>query len=99
MGGGNARAGGSSPIVNAKLSGLGTFVHRNDPELIVFVVGRAVEIFGGDRLMFGSNFPIEKLWTDHRTMTNTYRAAAASLSAKEQANIFWNTAERVYRPV
>jgi predicted TIM-barrel fold metal-dependent hydrolase len=85
--------------LNAKLSGLGTFVHRNDPDLISFVVSKAVEILGSDRLMYGSNFPIEKLWTDHETMTATYRAAAAALSAREQADIFWNTAERVYRPV
>lgn len=87
------------PNLNAKLSGLGTFVHRNAPELISLVVGKAVEILGSDRLMFGSNFPIEKLWTDHLTMTNTYRAAAEALPADDQANIFHNTANRTYRPV
>lgn len=87
------------PNLFAKLSGLGTFVHRNDPELIAFVIGRAVEIFGSDRLMFGSNFPIEKLWTDHLTMMTAYRDATASLSEADRQNIFRNTAQRVYRPV
>jgi predicted TIM-barrel fold metal-dependent hydrolase len=87
------------PNVNAKLSGLGTFVHRNDPDLIAFVINRAIDIFGADRLMFGSNFPIEKLWIDHKTMTGSYRAAVASLAKKDQADIFWNTAECVYRPI
>ncbi|MCT7377230.1 amidohydrolase family protein [Chelativorans salis] len=87
------------PNVSAKLSGLGTFIHRNAPELISFVVTRSMDIFGSRRLMFGSNFPIEKLWTDHLSMMNAYRDAAASYSAEDQANIFWNTAERVYRPV
>lgn len=89
----------AQPNLNAKLSGLGTFIHRNDPELISLVMNKAVEILGSDRLMFGSNFPIEKLWTDHKTMTDSYRAAAASLPAADQANIFRNTAEYVYRPV
>lgn len=89
----------AQPNLNAKLSGLGTFIHRNDPELISLVMNKAVEILGSDRLMFGSNFPIEKLWTDHKTMTDSYRAAAASLPAADQANIFRNTAEYAYRPV
>lgn len=87
------------PNLSSKLSGLGTFVHRNDPDLIAVIVAKAVEIFGSDRLMFGSNFPIEKLWTDHPSMTNAFREAAAPLSEADRANIFRNTAERVYRPV
>lgn len=88
----------SLPNVSAKLSGLGTFVHRNDPALIAFIVDRAVEIFGSNRLMFGSNFPIEKLWTDHLTMTKAYRDAVAPLSERERAAILRGTAERIYRP-
>lgn len=88
----------AQPNLSAKLSGLGTFIHRNDPELISFVMNRAVDILGSGRLMYGSNFPIEKLWTDHKTMTDSFRAAAASLPAADQANIFRNTAERVYCP-
>ncbi len=86
------------PNVFAKLSGLGTFIHRNDPELIDFIVSRAVDILGGDRLMFGSNFPIEKLWTDHKTMVDSYRVAADKLGEKASAAILHDTAARVYRP-
>lgn len=86
------------PNVFAKLSGLGTFIHRNDPEMIDFIVSRSVDIFGGDRLMFGSNFPIEKLWTDHKTMVDSYRLAADKLDEKAKAAILHDTAARVYRP-
>ena len=48
--------------------------------------------------MFGSNFPIEKLWTSHAELIAAHRAAAAKHGAKAEADIFWNTAERVYRP-
>jgi L-fuconolactonase len=87
-----------APNLYAKLSGLGTFVHRNDPEVIGVVVDNAVEILGSDRLMFGSNFPIEKLWTSHAELIAAHRAAVAKHGAKAEADIFWNTAERVYRP-
>lgn len=88
-----------APNLYAKLSGLGTFVHRNDPEVIGTVVDNAIDILGSDRLMFGSNFPIEKLWTTHADLIAAHRRAVAKHGAKAEADIFWNTAERVYRPV
>jgi len=88
-----------APNLYAKLSGLGTFVHRNDPDLIALIYDAAIDILGSDRLMFGSNFPIEKLWTSHADLVAAHRAAAARQNATDQANIFWNTAERIYRPV
>ncbi|MFI0844882.1 amidohydrolase family protein [Mesorhizobium sp. IMUNJ 23232] len=88
-----------APNLYAKLSGLGTFEHRNDPGLIALIYDAAVEILGSDRLMFGSNFPIEKLWTTHAELIAAHRAAAERKSLKDQENIFWNTAEKVYRPV
>lgn len=87
-----------APNLSAKLSGLGTFVHRNDPSLITLIYAAAVEIFGSERLMFGSNFPIEKLWTSYGDLVAAHRAAAAKFSAPDQENIFWNTATRIYRP-
>ena len=86
------------PNFFAKLSGLGTFVHRNDPALIALIVDNAVEILGSNRLMFGSNFPIEKLWTDYGTLLAAHRAAVAKHGATAAADIFYGTAERVYRP-
>lgn len=88
----------SAPNLHAKLSGLGTFAHRNDAALIALVYNAAIEILGSDRLMFGSNFPIEKLWTSHTDLVAAHRAAAAGLHEADQANIFWRTADRVYRP-
>jgi L-fuconolactonase len=87
-----------APNLYAKLSGLGTFVQRNDPEVIGTVVDNAITILGTERLMFGSNFPIEKLWTSHAELIAAHRKAVAKHGAKAEADIFWNTAERVYRP-
>jgi len=85
------------PNVFAKLSGLGTFIHRNDGAHIAAVVRETVALFGADRCLFGSNFPIEKLWTDYPALIAAYRAAVAPFSAVEQAAMLHDTAARVYR--
>ena len=87
----------AQPNVFAKLSGLGTFIHRNDPALIGSIVDDAIAIFGSKRLMFGSNFPIEKLWTSHSTLVGAYRDALAKYAEHQQADVFWDVAHRVYR--
>ncbi|WP_454620720.1 amidohydrolase family protein [Bradyrhizobium cenepequi] len=87
----------SCPNVVSKLSGLGTFIHRNDLAHIRDVVDDTVNIFGAERCLFGSNFPIEKLWTSYRELIATYRAATVQLRAEQRDAIFRTTAMRVYR--
>ncbi len=85
------------PNVVCKLSGLGTFLHRNDPEHIKDMVFQAVTMFGPERCLFGSNYPIEKLWTSYADLVAAHKAAAAGLSEADQSYIFNDTAARVYR--
>lgn len=85
------------PNVVSKLSGLGTFIHRNDTAHIAAVLTDTVAIFGAERCLFGSNFPIEKLWTSYRELVGAFRGAAAPFSADQQDAIFRTTATRVYR--
>jgi predicted TIM-barrel fold metal-dependent hydrolase len=83
--------------VVSKLSGLGTFIHRNDPAHIAEIVRETVGIFGAGRCLFGSNFPIEKLWTGYGELAAAYRAAIAPLPAADRQAIASGTATRVYR--
>jgi predicted TIM-barrel fold metal-dependent hydrolase len=85
------------PNVFAKLSGLGTFIHRNDPAHIARIVGETVARFGAGRCLFGSNFPIEKLWTGYAALIGAYRDALKPYSASGQRAILHDTAARVYR--
>lgn len=87
----------AQPNVVSKLSGFGTFEHRNDPELIAFIVARTVALFGADRCLFGSNFPIEKLWTSYADLLAAHRTATAGLPDAARAAIFHDTAARIYR--
>lgn len=83
--------------VVSKLSAFGTFIHRNDPAHIAWMVAETVAIFGPRRCLYGSNFPIEKLWTGYPALIGAFRDAAAPLSAAAQKAIFHDTARRVYR--
>ena len=83
--------------VVTKLSAFGTFIHRNDPDFIADIVKETVSIFGADRCMFGSNFPIEKLWTNYQDLIGAFKKATANLTEKQRAQIFNDTAARVYR--
>ena len=85
------------PNVVSKLSAFGTFIHRNDPAHIGQLVRETVALFGADRCLFGSNFPIEKLWTSYAELVDAFLAAAAGLSDAEQRAIFAGTARHVYR--
>jgi predicted TIM-barrel fold metal-dependent hydrolase len=85
------------PNVMVKLSGLGTFVHAVDGELIAGLVEETVARFGAERCLWGSNFPIEKLWTSYADLIAAHRAAAAPLGAAAETAIFETTATRVYR--
>ncbi len=83
--------------VTTKLSAFGTFIHRNDPDFIAAMIAKTVKIFGAERCMFGSNFPIEKIWTGYSDLFDAFRGAAAGLPKGQQKAIFKTTAERVYR--
>ena len=87
----------AAPNVVAKLSGFGTFLHRCDPEHIAWLTRETVALFGAGRCLWGSNFPIEKLWTDYATLLDAHRGAATDLPAEAQAALFDETASRVYR--
>jgi predicted TIM-barrel fold metal-dependent hydrolase len=83
--------------VAVKLSGLGTFLRRVDRGYMGFVVSETIERFGAERCLFGSNFPIEKLWTDYASLVGEYRAVLAPFGEAERAQIFSTTARRLYR--
>jgi predicted TIM-barrel fold metal-dependent hydrolase len=85
------------PNVVSKLSGLGTFIHKNDPDHIGTIVRETIGIFGPQRCLFGSNFPVEKLWTGYAEMLAAFRAALEPLGEATARAALHDTAARVYR--
>lgn len=84
------------PNVYCLLSGAGTFVHRVDRELIATIAGAGIELFGADRCLWGSNLPVEKIWTDAATLIDTWRAVLADYPAATRDAVLGATARRVY---
>jgi predicted TIM-barrel fold metal-dependent hydrolase len=82
------------PNVVSKLSGLGTFLRRNDAAHVAMIAGETLALFGPERCLFGSNFPIEKLWTSYADL---YAAHQAAIPEQDRAAVFSATAKRVYR--
>jgi predicted TIM-barrel fold metal-dependent hydrolase len=91
------RALAACPNVMVKLSGLGTFEHRCTVDLWRPVIEETVAMFGPGRCMFGSNFPVEKLWTTYAESVAVTGACLAHLGAPERAAVWHDTAARVYR--
>jgi predicted TIM-barrel fold metal-dependent hydrolase len=82
------------PNIVSKLSGLGTFLRRNDEAHVAMIVRETLEMFGADRCLFGSNFPIEKLWTTYPAL---FAAHWAAVPPGDRSAVFSSTAKRVYR--
>jgi L-fuconolactonase len=56
-----------------------------------------IELFGANRCMFESNFPVEKVGTGYATLWNAFKRIAAGASPDEKQALFNGTARRVYR--
>jgi predicted TIM-barrel fold metal-dependent hydrolase len=56
----------------------------------------AVELFGADRCMFESNFPVDKGMCNYPVLWNAFKRVAAGCSADEKAALFHRSAQRFY---
>lgn len=87
----------SMPNVYCKISGLGMFDHDWTVESIRPIVESCIELFGAERAMFGSNFPVDKLHASYADIFTGFEAITSGLSEAEQAMLFGDTAKSFYR--
>lgn len=98
------------PNVRMKIGGLGMplygfDLHRRDKppsdrDLAAAwrpLVEGALGIFGPERCMFESNFPVDKQSTSYRNMWNAFKSLTNGYSREERAFLFYRTACNVYR--
>jgi predicted TIM-barrel fold metal-dependent hydrolase len=85
------------PNVMVKLSGLGTFSHECSVRSWRPIVRATIDLFGAERSIFGSNFPIESLWTTYDRILAVMRECVADFTSAQQRAIFHDNAQRVYR--
>lgn len=60
-------------------------------------VENTIDLFGPDRCMFESNFPVDKGAVAYPVVWNAFKRIAAGASASEKASLFHDTAKRIYR--
>jgi L-fuconolactonase len=84
--------------VHCKFSGLVTEIA--DPEWTIDLIRPywevALEAFGADRLLFGSDWPVCLLRSDYERWVTTVETLAGELSRSEQAAFWGQNAKRLY---
>jgi predicted TIM-barrel fold metal-dependent hydrolase len=82
--------------VSVKISGLGMLDHNWTANSIRPIVLEAIDIFGPDRAMFASNFPVDKLYTDYATIFRAFSEITADFTPAERERLFAGTAIEFY---
>lgn len=86
-----------TPNVLVKFSGLNTFEHACSVDTMRPIITESLELFGPKRCMYGSNFPIEKIWTSYGNYLRCVIDAVGPVSDADFDDIFYNTARNAYR--
>jgi predicted TIM-barrel fold metal-dependent hydrolase len=86
-----------APNTIMKVSGLGMC----DPLWTVdsirpYVLG-SIETFGTDRIVFGTNWPVDRMFSSYPDVVNAYAAIISGFSRDEQVAMFSGNAERIFR--
>ncbi len=82
------------PGVVCKLSGLGMFNPAWTPAALAPIVEGVLEAFGPERVLWGSNFPVDRLYRSYRAV---FEAVWTLTPEACRPAVFAGTAERFYR--
>jgi predicted TIM-barrel fold metal-dependent hydrolase len=85
------------PNVAIKLSGFGMFDPEWTLETLRPILLTAIDCFGPQRAMFGSNFPVDRMMRGYAALWAAYDQITADLGESAREALFHGTAERVYR--
>jgi predicted TIM-barrel fold metal-dependent hydrolase len=79
-----------------KLSGLGTFTRSCELRNWRPIITETLDAFGPHRCLFGSNFPIESLWTSYEHLLSVVVTSLGDLHPTERAQVLGGVARRLY---
>ncbi|MFK7993778.1 MAG: amidohydrolase [Granulosicoccus sp.] len=83
--------------VAIKLCGFGMFDTRRTAGSVKPVVDIILEHFGPERMMFGSNFPVDKLMGSYDDTIRIVSDNLTSLNCKQRSAVYYDNAVRLYR--
>jgi predicted TIM-barrel fold metal-dependent hydrolase len=87
----------AEPNTTVKISALGTNDHTWTTDGIRRIVLETIDAFGPARTMFGSNFPVDGLYSGYGHVFEAFLEITSGLAADERADLFAGTARRFYR--
>ena len=73
------------------------FDHGWSVDSIRPIVETCIELFGPGRSMFGSNFPVDKLYASYAKVWGAYEEISRGLDDTERMRLFGGTAREFYR--
>ena len=85
------------PNVRVKISGLGQRGRPWHVEDNRWIVKEIIAMFGAERAMFGSNFPVDSLCATFDTIYSGFKDIAARYPMEDQEKLFCGTARGVYK--
>lgn len=91
------RAAAAQPNIHLKISGLGVPGEEWTVEANREVVLTALDIFGDERCMVGSNFPVDGLFRSLEGIFDDFLLITAALPGKSRHRLFHENARRLYR--
>jgi predicted TIM-barrel fold metal-dependent hydrolase len=80
-----------------KISGLGMFDPKWTTESTKIFVEKTIEIFGIERCMFASNFPVDKIFNSFDNYWNSFKEITKDYSENDKNLLFSANAEKYYR--
>ena len=80
-----------------KISGLGMTDHDWTVDSIRPFVLYCIETFGTEWCFFGTNWPVDSLWSGYADVVDAYTEIISGFSADERERLFVTNAERLYR--
>lgn len=83
--------------VYMKISGLGMYDRRWTIETLRPWVLECIESFGTSRVVFGTNWPVDRMFSSYPDLINAYASIIAGFSAGEQRAMFCGNAEGLFR--
>jgi predicted TIM-barrel fold metal-dependent hydrolase len=87
----------TAPNLFCKISGLGMGDWKWTVDSIRPFVLHAIDVFGVERCMFASNFPVDKLFSSYDQVFNAFKTITTDFAPGERQALFHANAERVYR--
>ncbi|MEX0923368.1 MAG: amidohydrolase family protein [Rhodovibrionaceae bacterium] len=85
------------PNVTVKITGLAMFDHDWTVQSLRPYVLETIDLFGTERCMFGSNFPVDKLYSSFSAIFDAFKEITRGFSDGERQALFAENAERIYR--